>query len=170
MNRCEVGWGPGTPRTTTPKVSGMLEVVGPDGTCYKWIYSRSLLDNVKAELFRNNRCHKGPKEWTKWQITCVWAKRQHGCGPESTNKVYTPTKQISLCAAKSTFEKYWPVRSTLTEEDGFMVTGRKCWAGNLAKMSITWPCVPHHKLMTASLGWELARFGGMHIRGTKILI
>nr|XP_032626957.1 glutamate-rich protein 2 isoform X2 [Chelonoidis abingdonii] len=30
MNRCEVGWGPGTPRTTTPKVSGMLEVVGPD--------------------------------------------------------------------------------------------------------------------------------------------
>ncbi|XP_030435943.1 glutamate-rich protein 2 isoform X4 [Gopherus evgoodei] len=30
MNRCEVGSGPGTPRNTTPKVSGMLDVVGPD--------------------------------------------------------------------------------------------------------------------------------------------
>ncbi|XP_034641272.1 glutamate-rich protein 2 isoform X5 [Trachemys scripta elegans] len=30
MNRCNAVWGPGTPRTTTPKVSGMLEVVGPD--------------------------------------------------------------------------------------------------------------------------------------------
>ncbi|KAM7154129.1 glutamate-rich protein 2 isoform 3-T3 [Macrochelys suwanniensis] len=30
MNRCDVVWGPGTPRTTTPKVSGMLEVIGPD--------------------------------------------------------------------------------------------------------------------------------------------
>ncbi|XP_048725404.2 glutamate-rich protein 2 isoform X7 [Caretta caretta] len=32
--------------------------------------------------------------------------QKHGCGPESTNRVYTPTKQISLCAAKSTFEKW----------------------------------------------------------------
>ncbi|XP_043381387.1 glutamate-rich protein 2 isoform X5 [Chelonia mydas] len=30
MNRCDVVWAPGTPRTTTPKVSGMLEVIGPD--------------------------------------------------------------------------------------------------------------------------------------------
>ncbi|XP_073161903.1 glutamate-rich protein 2 isoform X9 [Lepidochelys kempii] len=40
----------------------------------RWIYSGSLLDNVKAELFRKDRYHKGPKEWTKWQITCVWSK------------------------------------------------------------------------------------------------
>ncbi|XP_043361195.1 glutamate-rich protein 2 isoform X5 [Dermochelys coriacea] len=30
MSRCDVLWAPGTPRTTTPKVSGMLEVIGPD--------------------------------------------------------------------------------------------------------------------------------------------
>ncbi|XP_074857576.1 glutamate-rich protein 2 [Carettochelys insculpta] len=114
MNRSGVVCGPGTPRTTTPKVSGMLEVIGPEDGC---ILKTCLTASRQNSLGRtaaiedkkngqNGRLHVfGPKEEVVIEPiqTMPW---QHGCGPESTNKVYTPTKQISLCAAKSTFEKW----------------------------------------------------------------
>ncbi|XP_074823647.1 glutamate-rich protein 2 isoform X8 [Natator depressus] len=112
MNRCDVVWAPGTPRTTTPKVSGMLEVIGPDDgfileACLTMSRQNCLerIDTIKDQKNgQNGRLHVfGPKEVVIEPIqTMPW---QHGCGPESTNRVYTPTKQISLCAAKSTFEK-----------------------------------------------------------------
>ncbi|XP_053899960.1 glutamate-rich protein 2 isoform X1 [Malaclemys terrapin pileata] len=142
MNRCNAVWGPGTPRTTTPKVSGMLEVVGPDDgfileACLT-MSRQNCLERTGAikdqKNGQNGRLHVfGPKEeviiepiqtmpcpelyyrqlieWSMCRRTGEysqhgWGTNQHGFGPESTNKVYTPTKQISLCAAKSTFEKW----------------------------------------------------------------
>ncbi|CAM2100371.1 glutamate-rich protein 2 isoform X1 [Caretta caretta] len=65
------------------------------------------IDTIKDQKNgQNGRLHVfGPKEEVVIEPiqTMPW---QHGCGPESTNRVYTPTKQISLCAAKSTFEKW----------------------------------------------------------------
>nr|XP_042716684.1 glutamate-rich protein 2 isoform X5 [Chrysemys picta bellii] len=110
----------------------------------RWIYSRSLLDNVKNCLERtgaikdqkngqNGRLHVfGPKEEVIIEpiqtMPCMcrrtgeysqhgWGTNQHGFGPESTNKVYTPTKQISLCAAKSTFEKWDASAKTIKKKN-----------------------------------------------------
>ncbi|XP_067405968.1 glutamate-rich protein 2 [Emydura macquarii macquarii] len=114
MNRFDVVWGPGTPRTTTPKVSGMLEVIGPeDGLILEaclTVSRQNCLERTDAKKDQKNGQNGrllvfGPEEEVVIEpIQTV--PRQHGCGPESTNKVYTPTKQISLCAAKSTFEKW----------------------------------------------------------------
>ncbi|XP_039349659.1 glutamate-rich protein 2 isoform X1 [Mauremys reevesii] len=125
MNRCELGWGPGTPRTTTPKVSGMLEVVGPDDgfileACLTMSRQNCLerTDAIKDQKNgQNGRLHVfGPKEEVVIEPIQTMP-RQHGCGPESTNKVYIPTKQISLCAAKSTFEKWDASAKTIKKKN-----------------------------------------------------
>ncbi|XP_025037957.2 glutamate-rich protein 2 isoform X3 [Pelodiscus sinensis] len=64
-------------------------------------------DAIKDQKCRQNGRLQvfGPKEEVVIEPiqTVPW---QHGCQPESTNKIYPPTKQIALCAAKSTFEKW----------------------------------------------------------------
>ncbi|XP_074823642.1 glutamate-rich protein 2 isoform X4 [Natator depressus] len=118
MNRCDVVWAPGTPRTTTPKVSGMLEVIGPDDgfileACLTMSRTKRMdkmadymcLVQKKWLLNQFKQCHVCIEEQGNVLNMDGALIRQHGCGPESTNRVYTPTKQISLCAAKSTFEK-----------------------------------------------------------------
>ncbi|XP_074823650.1 glutamate-rich protein 2 isoform X11 [Natator depressus] len=71
MNRCDVVWAPGTPRTTTPKVSGMLEVIGPDDgfileACLTMSRQNCLerIDTIKDQKNgQNGRLHVfGPKE------------------------------------------------------------------------------------------------------------
>nr|XP_042716692.1 glutamate-rich protein 2 isoform X12 [Chrysemys picta bellii] len=141
MNRCNAVWGPGTPRTTTPKVSGMLEVVGPDDgfileACLT-MSRQNCLERTGAikdqKNGQNGRLHVfGPKEEVIIEpiqtMPCMcrrtgeysqhgWGTNQHGFGPESTNKVYTPTKQISLCAAKSTFEKWDASAKTIKKKN-----------------------------------------------------
>ncbi|XP_048725419.1 glutamate-rich protein 2 isoform X18 [Caretta caretta] len=71
MNRCDVVWAPRAPRTTTPKVSGMLEVIGPDDgfileACLTMSRQNCLerIDTIKDQKNgQNGRLHVfGPKD------------------------------------------------------------------------------------------------------------
>ncbi|XP_044888803.1 glutamate-rich protein 2 isoform X2 [Mauremys mutica] len=103
MNRCELGWGPGTPRTTTPKVSGMLEVVGPDDgfileACLTMSRQNCLerTDAIKDQKNgQNGRLHVfGPKEevviepiqtMPRWDASAKTIKKKNSSRIQETN-------------------------------------------------------------------------------------
>ncbi|XP_053133990.1 glutamate-rich protein 2 isoform X1 [Hemicordylus capensis] len=111
MNRFNLVLGQGIPRPAAPKVSGMMEVIAPeDGfileTCLPLSRHSSLgwTDAMKEQKNRQNgRLHVfGPKEVI---IEPVQTVSRMGSGNESTSRPYTPSKQILLCAAKSSLKK-----------------------------------------------------------------
>ncbi|XP_053134024.1 glutamate-rich protein 2 isoform X5 [Hemicordylus capensis] len=112
MNRFNLVLGQGIPRPAAPKVSGMMEVIAPeDGfileTCLPLSRHSSLgwTDAMKEQKNRQNgRLHVfGPKE--EVIIEPVQTVSRMGSGNESTSRPYTPSKQILLCAAKSSLKK-----------------------------------------------------------------
>ncbi|XP_063148243.1 glutamate-rich protein 2 [Candoia aspera] len=108
MNRLNVLVGQGIPRPAAPKVSGMMEVIAPeDGFVLETRMPLSRhnglgrTDAMKEQKNRRSgRLHVfGPEE--EVVIEPVQTVPRVGCGNESINRSYTPSKQILLCSTKS---------------------------------------------------------------------
>ncbi|XP_019336005.1 glutamate-rich protein 2 isoform X3 [Alligator mississippiensis] len=111
----DAAWGRGPPSAAAaaaPQVSGMLEVIGPEDGFILQSFTESRAnciertDGMKEQKKRKNgRLHVfGPKE--EVVIEPIQTAPGMGYGAESASKMYSPTKQISLCAAKSSIEKW----------------------------------------------------------------
>ncbi|XP_060634847.2 glutamate-rich protein 2 [Anolis sagrei] len=105
MNRFNIVLGQGIARPGAPKVSGMMEVIGPeDGFVLEKRLSLSRYNGLgKTDQIKEQRIRRlhvfGPKE--EVVIAPVQSRQCMACGNESSNRSYTPSKQILLCAAKS---------------------------------------------------------------------